>query len=215
MVRPRLAAAAAGAVLIAAAIIGSSLHSGPVTAATNTVEPLGPSVFLEGQRHCQRISRIPSGADRLRLLLTYVTGGARHLHVSIADRRGRVSTGDLKPVSEGDALVKLTPRTRAAHPATLCLSNPGKGRIVIGGGPKRVPKSSPGRSAKKREIAGAIFVRPGSASWVSQTGYITDRYGNAQTGPLGKWSVWFAGLLAIVAAALALWSLLAVPERPS
>jgi hypothetical protein len=213
MMRPRLAAAAAGAVVIAAVIIGSSLHSGPVTAATNNVEPLGPSVFLEGGPQCQRISRVPRGADRVKLLVTYVTGGARHLHVTIADGRGLVSTGDLKPVSEGERLVRLKPRTRAAHRATLCLSNPGKGRIVIGGSPKRIPKSGLGQSAKKREIASAIFVRPGSASWVSQTGAIADRFGNAQTGPLGSWAVWFAGLLAIVAGALALWSVLTVPER--
>jgi hypothetical protein len=213
MMRPRLAAAAAGAVAIAAAIIGSSLHSGPVTAATNTVEPLEPSVFLEGAPQCQRISRVPGGADRMKLLVTYVTGGARHLHVELTGPRGRVSTGDVKPVSEGETLVKLRPRTQATHPATLCLSNPGKGRIVIGGGPKRVPKSAPGASVDRRRIASVIFVRPGSASWVSQTGTIADRYDNAQTGPLGSWSLWFAGLLAIIAAALGLWSLLVVPER--
>lgn len=215
MMRHRLAAAAAGAVVIAAAIIGSSLHSGPVTAATNNVEPDLPSIFLEGPPQCQRVSRIPRGADRLRLLVTYVTGGARHLHVEITDRRGPVSTGDLKPVRQGEELVRLKPRTRAAHRATLCLSNPGQGKIVIGGGAKRVPNSGLGQSAKKRFIASAIFLRPGSASWFSQTGNIADRYANAQTGPLGGWSLWFAGLLAIVAAAVGLYSVVVLPGRES
>ncbi len=211
--RHRLAAAAAGAMVIAAAIIGSSLHSGPVTAATNTVEPEIASVFLEGPPQCQRVSRIPRGADRLKLLVTYVTGGARHLHVSITDPRGPVSTGDVKPVSQGEELVRLKPRTRAAHRATLCLSNPGEGKIVIGGASKRVPKSGHGQSAKYRYVASAIFLRPGSASWVSQTGNIADRYANAQTGPLGSWSVWFAGLLAIVAGAVGLYSVVVLPGR--
>jgi hypothetical protein len=215
MARPRLAAAAVGAVLIAAAIIGSSLHSGPVTAATNSVEPEAPSVFLEGHPHCQRISHVPRGADRLKLLVTYVIGGARHLHVAITDRRGVVTAGDAKPVSEGETLVRLKPRTRAARRATLCLSNPGEGRIVIGGAAKRIPKSGLGKTAQKRFIASAIFLRPGSASWVSQTGNIANRYANAQTGPLGGWSVWFAALLAIAAAAVALFTVVGLPGRES
>jgi hypothetical protein len=213
--RVRLAAAAAGAVVIAAAIIGSSLSSSPVTAATNTVEPLEPSVSLEGGRHCQRLSRVPRGANRLQLLVTYVTGGARDLHVKIRDRRASISTGDLKPVSQGEQLVALKPATRPAHRATLCLSNPAKGRIVIGGGPKRLPSSTPGRGVMKTTIASAIFVRPGSASWVSQTGNIADRYANSQTGPLGRWTLWLAGLLALAAIALGIWSIVVAPGRPS
>ncbi len=212
--RARLVAAAVGAVLIAAVIIGFALTSHPVKASSNGVETEGPSVYLEGTPQCQRVARVPRGADRLKLLVTYVTGGARHLHVEITDPRGPVSAGDLKPVSEGEALVTLKPPTRAAHRATLCLSNPGDGRIVISGGQKRVPKSGFGQSAKKRYIASAIFLRPGSASWVSQTGNIADRYANAQTGPLdGGWSVWFAGLLAIAAVAVGLFSVVVLPGR--
>src|SRR3954453_17579618 len=188
MVRARLAAAAVGVVLVAAAVIASSLHSSPVTAATNTVEPETPSVFLEGGPQCQRISRVPRGADRVLVLVTYVTGGARHLQVEITDARGPVSRGDLKPVEVGDALVTLKPRTRAAHRATLCLSNPGEGRIVIGGSTKRIPKEGLGQTAKKRAGASAIFLRPGSSSLASQTPNIADPYANAQTGPLGGWS---------------------------
>jgi hypothetical protein len=126
-----------------------------------------------------------------------------------------VSNGDVKPVSEGETLVRLKPRTRPAHRATLCLSNLGEGKIVIGGGAKRIPKSGVGKVAQKRFIASVVLLRPGSASWVSQTGNIADRYANAQTGPLGGWSVWFAVLLAIIAAALGVWALVVLPERSS
>jgi hypothetical protein len=60
-----------------------------------------------------------------------------------------------------------------------------------------------------------IFLRHGSASRVSQTGAIADRFANAQTGPLGGWSVWAAGLLAICAVALAIWSVVLLPGRLS
>src|SRR3954447_6872743 len=93
----RLAAAAVGLVLIAAALVAFSLSSRPVTAATNTVEPITPSVYLDaGGRECQLVSRIPRGADRVRLLITYVTGGARHVQLEITDPHGLVARGDAK-----------------------------------------------------------------------------------------------------------------------
>lgn len=214
--KERLAASAAGLVLIAAALIAFSLSSRPVTAATNTLEAITPSVFLDpGGRECQLIGRIPARADRVKLLITYVTGGARHLHLEITDRRGLVATGDAKPVGIGETLVTLRPRTRLSRRAQICFSNPGQGRIVLGGGPKRVPTTAPGPTAQRHDAASVIFLRPGSASWISQTGNIADRYANAQTGPLGGWALWAAALLAICAAGLAIYSVLLLPGRRS
>ena len=214
--KERLAATAVGVVLIAAALIAFSLSSRPVTAATNTVEPITPSVFLDaGGRECQLIGRIPAGADRVRLLITYVTGGARHLHLEITDRRGLVAAGDAKPVGIGETLVPLRPRTRLSRRAQVCFSNPGQGRIVLGGGPKRVPTTPLGPNAQRHNAASVIFVFPGSASWVSQAGHIADRYANAQTGPLGGWTIWAAALLALCAAGLAIYSVVVLPGRPS
>jgi|SRR5829696_5577308 len=213
--RGRLAAAAAGLVLIAAALIAFSLSSRPVTAATNTVEPIAPSLFLDsGARHCQRVSRIPQGADRLKVVVTYVIGGAHRLRVDISQRRRPLANGEVSDLGIGETLVKLRPATRPAHRVLVCLSNPGPGRVVIGGNIKRIPSSPAGRDTDRKSVASLIFLRPGSASWVSQTGTIADRYANAQTGPLGGWSVWMAGLLAIAAAALAVASVVLLPGRP-
>lgn len=213
--RARLAAAGAGALLIAAVIVAFSVSSHPLIAGTNTVEPTYPAVQLVGgPPTCRRISRIPRGADRLQLLVTFVTGGARRLHVKLSDQRGFISAGDLHPASAGERLIELRPRTRAAHRASLCLSNPGPGRIMIGGDQKRIPGQPKGRANGDTEaVASAIFLRPGSSSWVAQTGTIADRYANAQTGPVGGWSVWFAALLAISAAALGIWWVVVLPAR--
>jgi hypothetical protein len=214
--RGRLAAAAAGLVLIAAALAAFSLSSRPVTAATNTVEPVTPSVFLDaGDRRCQRVSRVPKGADRLRVVVTYVTGGARRLRVEISHGRRPLAAGQVAPVDIGATLIKLRPRTQAAHRALVCLSNPSKGRIVVGGNVKRLPRTPPGRTAGRRTVASLIFVRPGSASWVSQTGSIVDRYANAQTGPLGGWSIWAAALFALFATGLAVAAVVILPGRES
>jgi hypothetical protein len=212
--RARLAAAVAGTILIAAAVFAFSLSSHPVIAGTNTVEPVTPSVSVEGgQPQCQRIARVPAGADRLKLLVTFVTGGAHSLHIEITDPRGIVSTGDLTPATPGAKLIKLKPPTRAAHRATLCLSHPGSGRVMIGGDLKRSPGEPKGKEAEKQGVASAIFLRPGSSSWVAETDTIADRYANTQAGLLGGWAVWLAALLAIGAAVMGIWSVVILPGR--
>jgi hypothetical protein len=142
-----------------------------------------------------------------------VTGGARRLHVEITDPRGIVSTGDLNPARAGEMLIRLSPPMRATHRATLCLSNPGPGRLMIGGDLKRSAGEPKGKEAKKDGVASAIFLRPGSSSWVAETGTIADRYANSQTGPLGGWAVWIAALLAIGAAMIGVWSVVTLPGR--
>jgi hypothetical protein len=214
--RTRLAAAAAGCILIAAVIVAFALRSHPVIAGTSGVEPIRPTVFLGGgnARQCQPLSRVPRGADRMRLLVTYLEGGARHLHVEVSDRRGPVAVGDLNPARIGEREIKLRPLTRPARGATLCLSNPGPGTIVVGGDAKKAKEGANGRRRPdKQGVASVAFLRPGSSSWFAQTGTIADRYANSQTGVTGGWSLWLAVLLAISAALLGLWSVVGWPER--
>jgi hypothetical protein len=213
--RARLAAAAAGALLIAAVLVVFALSSNPVVAGDSSVEPIRPSVFVSaGTQQCQPLSRVPRGADRIRVLVTYVTGGARDLHVEISDPRGRVTAGDLKPATSGERLIELHPRTRAAHRASLCFTNPGQGQIIVGGDLKRIRGAARGPQAQKQNVASVVFLRPGSSSWFAQTGTIADRYANSQTGIAGRWSLWLAVLFAVTAALIGLWSV-ALPERSS
>jgi hypothetical protein len=211
-VRRRLVAGAAGVIVIAAAVLASAFSSNPPKAGTNTVEPIIPSVFLgRGAQHCQRVSRIPADANRVQVIVTRLTEGARRLRVEIV-RRGQPASSGTQQVVPVVNRIRLHPHTPAVHRARICFSNPGKGRIAISGGPKRLPGAR-GKNGEKRPVASVIFLRHGSASWGSQAGAIADRYANAQTGPLGGWSLWAAALLAIAAAALAVWSLVFRPEE--
>ena len=147
----------------------------------------------------------------MQVIVTRLTEGARRLRVEVTKRGNVVSSGTQQVVPVVNR-IRLHPHTPAVRRAQICFSNPGKGRIAISGGPKRLPGAR-GRSGEKRPVASLIFLRHGSASWVSQTGTIADRYANAQTGPLGGWSLWAAALLAIAAAALAIWCVVLQPER--
>jgi hypothetical protein len=211
--RSRLAAAAVGAILIAAAISAFSLSSHPVIAGTNAVEPVQPTAWeSDRSQQCRTLSRVPPGADRVRILVTLITGGARDLQVSIVDAAGSIRASGVHGVKLGENVVKLSPRTRAAHPASLCLSNPGPGQIVVAGEDKRI---GGGKDSEKKGVASVIFLRPGSSSWIARTGTIADRYANAQTGATGRWSLWVAALVAAAAALLALWSVVTLPGRPT
>jgi hypothetical protein len=212
--RRRLVAGAAGVVLIAAAVLAFALDSNPPRAGTNTVEPNVPSVFL-GRRaqHCQRVSRIPADTNRVQVIVTRLIEGARRLRVEITKGGNVVSRGTQLVVPVVNR-IRLHPHTPAMHRAQICFSNPSKGRIAIAGGLKRL-SGARGRNGEKRNVASVFFLRHGSATWVSQTGAIADRYANAQTGPLGGWSLWFGALLAIAAGGLAIWSVIQLAERPS
>jgi hypothetical protein len=200
--------------VIAAVLVAFALSSNPVVAGHSAVEPKRPSLFLTaGAQECQQLSQLPRGANRVKLLVTYVTGGARDLNLDIYDRNGRMTSGNLSPPKPGTRIVKLQSLTRAARGATLCFSNPGQGEIIVGGDVKRVPARPKGKKVEKRLIASAIFLRPGSSSWAAQADTIAGRYANSQTGLTGAWSLWVAILLAVAAALVGLWSILASPER--
>jgi hypothetical protein len=212
--KARLAAVAAGAVLIATACIAFSLGSQPIIAGQSAVEPVRPSIYLAtGSEQCQVVSRLPRGADRLRLVIAWVHGGARDLRVRISDERGGLSAADLKHPKPGPVQLKLRPSTRAAHGASLCFSNPGPGEVVLGGHIKRNPGTVKGKTVEKRLIASAIFLRPGSSSRFAETGAIVDRYANSQTGVTGRWTLWLAVLSVVAAVLIALWAVVALPGR--
>src|SRR4051812_36698826 len=208
--RRRLVAGAAGVLLIAAAVLAFARSPNPPKAGTNTVDPNVPSVFLgRGAQHCQPVSRVPADATRAQVIVTRLIEGARRLRVEIMAHGRIVSSGTQQVVPVIDR-IRLHPHTTAAHPAQICFSNPGKGRIAISGAPKRLPGPR-GKEDDRRLVASVIFLRHGSASWASQAGTISDRYANAQSGPLGGWSLWAAGLFAIAAAALGIWSVVLLP----
>ena len=65
----RLAAATAGTVLIAAAVLAFALGKHPVVAGTNTASPFSPALSVgSGETRCQLISRVPAGVAVVRVM---------------------------------------------------------------------------------------------------------------------------------------------------
>jgi hypothetical protein len=203
--RKRLAAAGAGAVLIAAAALAFSLGKHPVVAGTNTVSPVFPAFSAgSGATQCQLVSRVPAKASHVRLVVTSLKGERPVLQVKIADRHGSVAISERREAILGGMVLPLRKRTRAAHPANLCISNRGDGQIVFAGEEKRLPDGD-GPTQPRGGIAGVTFLRPGTSSWGARRDLIAERYAHSQAGALGEWSLWTAVAFAVVAFALALW----------
>lgn len=207
----RSAAAAAGALLIAASVSAFALAKHPPIAGTNSVAPLAPQVWVTAhQSRCQRVSHVPAGANRLRVLVAAATPRADHLAAAVNTSDRTIARGAVRGPRPGPLMIPLSPRTPAAHPASVCLTNPGPGGILLSGEQKRTP-----HSGARRMAVSVVFLRPGSASWLARAGTIQGRYANSQGGLIGGWALWFAGICAIASVAAAFWWVAARADRPA
>src|SRR5512144_377027 len=203
----RLAAAAAGVLIIVAAIVAFSLGRHPVVAGTNGVAPLSGTLSAPpGGSTCQPVLRVPAGADRLRMVMnTDVQVG---IQAVITDAAGEIAAGSAN-AHAGEINFNLSPPTRAAHAATVCFSNLGRQRVTFSGEHVRVRGPSGRLLARTTPVASVVFIKPGTSTWAERAGTIIKRCSYVQAGPFGTWALWVAGVLAIAAVALGLWQLIA------
>jgi hypothetical protein len=202
----RLAAATAGTVLIAAAVLAFALGKHPVVAGTNTASPFSPALSVGGgETRCQWSSRIPAGVTHVRLVIGAIQGPPGDLRIKIRAATGSTQfAGGRQVVPAGD-VIKLKQPTTALHPARICMHYFGMGRVVLSGERKRAPGAARFPGGRRRGVASIVFLRPGLSSWASRRDLIADRYANDQAGALGRWSLWLAMVAAIGAAGMALW----------
>lgn len=202
----RLAAATAGTVLIAAAVLAFALGKHPVVAGTNTASPFSPALTVAGgETRCQPISRVPADVTHVRLVIDAIQGPPGDLRIKIRATTGSTQfAGGRQVVPAGD-VIKLKQPTTALHRARICMHYFGTGRVVLSGERKRAPGAAKLPGGRRRGVASIVFLRPGLSSWASRRDLIADRYANDQAGALGRWSLWLALVAAIGAAGLALW----------
>ncbi len=210
----RLAAGAAGLIVIAAAVLAFLLPSHEVIVGTNRVSLSHGSLTVPGaKRKCQRLPTVPRGADRLRVGIAGTFGGPVPALGAQIEQRGRVlGAGAVSPV-RADRIVEV-PLLRPTLPATgrtlLCFNNPGPGFVSLRGELRKVARPS-GRVVR-RPVAGVLFVAPGTSSWLSRIGEIARRYGYGQTGALGPWTLSMVVLFGLAALLFALAAMMSSGE---
>jgi hypothetical protein len=202
----RLAAATAGAVLIAVAVFAFSLGKHPVIAGTNTAAPLLPALQIQsGETRCQDVARVPPDATHVRVVVSSITGRSGVLQVRIvAPDQGRAVVGNRRLGPAGQ-VIRLDSPTRTLHPARVCLHYSGQGQIVLAGERTRVRSERVVGGPVKHGVASLVFLKPGLVSWASRRSVIAERYANSQADPFAEWTLWVALLAAIGAGLLALW----------
>ena len=211
----RLAAAAAGIVLVVAAVLAFLHGKHPVVAGTNTAAPVIAAIPLSGdETRCQAVSRVPARTSHVRVVVDSMVGPAGRLRVTIYGPGRLFAAKGGTRVNPGGVVIPLVRRTTGLHPGTLCLSYLGQGRVVLAGERKRVPRQYALPGEERRAVASVVYLRPGLSSWGARREVIVERFGNAQAGSFGGWSLWAAGALALAAALLALWWLIFRLELP-
>jgi hypothetical protein len=205
----RWAAAVTGALLIAASVSAFALARHPPVAGTNSVGPLSPQVWITARKpFCQRVSRVPAGADRVRVVVAAMTPKADRMGLTVRGQNGSIAAGNAPRIRPGPLLFRLRPETHAVHPGSVCISNPGHGAVLLLGEMKRPPGSR-----VRTPAVSLAFLRRGSASWLSETGSIAGRYANAESGAGGGWALVLAIIAAVGGAVLAFWWVVAGAGR--
>lgn len=226
--RVRIAAAAAGVLLIAASVLAFSLTSHPAVAGTNDVNPTYQTLHLHIGTYCQPLPRLPAQTSRLQVRILKRDSPRRGFEILILDARGRELTdGRAYRVAPGTLTIGLhpLPPRRGAEHAWACFIMRKHGEIVFLGEVKRCVLRHTGFSLpapcfrrtdkpadkRFRWMVGIRFLRSGSTSWLSQANLILDRFGLGQAGVFGVWAAWLAAVLAVLGVGLALWWLIREP----
>jgi hypothetical protein len=203
----RLAAAVAGAAVILLLCATYSLEVQPRIAGSNGVAPLFAAVKVSpGTEHCQHIPHLPAKLNRIRVFPTGVRPPGA-LRVTLSDASGIFAEGVNRDVVNGTIPIRLDRLTRRAHPGEICLTDIGSGQIVLAGEEKRVGTQG-GVTATRKRVASVVYLRAGSSKWAGRAGAISDRFGGANQGAFGGWSLWAAAALLFSASGLAFWWLI-------
>jgi hypothetical protein len=206
-------AVAAGVAAVIAAVAIFLLHSERRVIGTNTVAPLYGAVTLFPEKAaCETIKRVPAGAGYLRLKVQLTetvveeadpSASIRGIRVALSDPRGRSTSGVARGFEEGPVEVPLASETRGARSARLCVRSLDRRLLTLFGEQKR---PFPGAPAEKRDERFAIaFLQPEPSSRLTRADATGKRYEFGHAGLVGGWALWAAGVLALAAAALALW----------
>jgi hypothetical protein len=202
-----IAAAAVGALLIAAAVLVAAVHSERRVAGTNLLAPLNPTVEVRpGGRACELIRHVPAGAGAVRLRAD--GGGEVALRVGVS-KGGRVLNRGRAEADDGPIVIPLEPETEAVAGARLCVANAGSQAALLYGERKR---GSEGPGDYRYRFA-VTFLEAESSSLLTRADVVAQRFGNGQAGALDSWALWLALLLGLAAGALAIATVLRGERR--
>ena len=168
-----------------------------------------------GQQLCQPGELIP--ADTAAIRLDAGAPGALRGPALAAELQGLPSShasGTLAPGwRAGTITIPLAPRVRHDTGATVCVRDLGPGAVSFGGS---VPAGSWVLSIDGRGLGGRVridYMRPGSESWLSLLPTLAHRITIGKSRLVRHWAPAAFILLALLAVALALYTVLALQER--
>jgi hypothetical protein len=191
----------AGAIVVAAVLVAVALSRVDAQSGSNSLTPqqfvaeVGP-----GETLCQSGEQVPAPTGALKM--TVATFGRPEPDVEVTLREGGrvVSRGGLRAGAWEQGVVRI-PISAVRRPVTgarLCLRNPGRGRLAIGG--ERVGPFAVTGGERQDGRAAVVYLRPGRDTWLGSASEVVGRFGHGRADLLGGgWTLW-AGLAAMLLA---------------
>ncbi len=190
---PRYTAGAAGITIIVAAVAVYCFSPAPLIAGSNGIAPLEESYFVSpGEQRCQPLPSVPDGAEQVRIYAFGEGGTEADFGIEIDGASGSGSAPD-----PGLITMELDRPTEASRHGAFCITNTGRSELGLGGERRGGPN-----------LASVTFLEGGESAWLRRADTMLERFGFGAAGLLDTWAVWFAGLMALGAAAIAVWWLL-------
>jgi len=201
------------AVGLAALVIGIAIDaSGRAQrmAGSNLVnlQPLQVATLPPGGRLCQPWT-VPADTAALRYRVYTSEPTLPALTAEIVSGGRVVSSGTLAAGPRRDEVnVPLARISRTLPVAQVCVTNRGPGTVSFGGAPTPGYQAATVGGKPQKGLVRIEFVRPGEESWWALLPTLTHRFGLGKSHWLGGWTLPFAALLVVAAAALAVRTLL-------
>lgn len=183
---PRIAALAAGAVVLAILVVVLSAAS-PRRSGTNSIPVAGPIVAVApGASVCRSGEVLPAGTVAVRV----ATPGPASVVMTVDGPAGRVATAAARaPAGARVVRFELPEVGRDIPGARVCLRNRGAAPLSLDG------SILPGTKRRQPTID---YLRPGDESGWALVPTVAARVGRSGTGIVEGWAFW--GALALVAA---------------
>lgn len=197
------------AALVAGVVIDASGHAKRMAGSNLVNQMVIPVATLPpGGRLCEPWT-VPADTASLRVRIFTSAQTAPALTAEALSGGRTVSSGTLPAGPRHDYVnVPLARVPRTLPTAQACLTNRGPGTVSLGGAPAPGYQSPTVGGKTQKGLVRIEFMRPGSESWWHLLPTLTHRFGLAKSHWLRSWTLPFAGLLVVLAAGLAVRTLL-------
>lgn len=189
----------AGAVVLAVALVAVGLSRADAQSGSNGLTPQQFVAEIDpGETLCQPGEQVPAPTGALKM--TVATFGRPAPDVAVTLRQGGrvMAQGGLRAGTwrQGVVHIPISTIRRPVMGVRLCLRNPSRGKLAIGG--ERVGPFAVSGGERQDGRAAVVYLLPGEGTWFDTASKVVGRFGFGRADLFGgRWTLWaaLAGML--------------------